>query len=481
MAASLTLYNTLARKKEPFVPLEPPKVSLYTCGPTVYQYAHIGNLRTYVFEDLLRRTLAALGYQVRHVMNITDVGHLTSDADTGEDKMEVGAKKLGKSAWEIAGFFTEAFFKDHGRLNCLRPDDVPRATDYVSKPGARWDMIGLIQALERKGLTYRTSDGLYFDTSKLGDYGKLAGLAHMEGLKGGARVEQSPEKKHLSDFALWKLSSAGEQRQMEWDSPWGKGFPGWHVECSAMAMDRLADTIDIHCGGVDHIAVHHTNEIAQSEGATGKPFARFWLHGEFLVLSGKAKMAKSADNFLTLDKLIDVGRSRGFIRGYEPLAYRYLCLTAHYRTQLELAWDAMDAAQKSLDTLRTHYWRLSQEAHGRPDEKPGFSEAFKQAIMDDLNIPMALGAAWNVVRADADLTPAKKLSLLAGFDEVLGLDLAALTRQSPPGEVLGLLKEREGARGRRDFKTADELRTRIGTFGYYVEDTPQGSRLVKRA
>ncbi len=482
MPEPIKLHNSLTRKLELLAPIHTPQVGLYTCGPTVYNYAHIGNYRTYIFEDVLGRGLGMLGYQVKHVMNITDVGHLTSDADTGEDKMEVGARRTGKTAWEIAEFYTAAFFKDYERLNCRMPDVVVKATDYVFKPDARWDMIRLIQALEKKGLTYRTSDGVYFDTAKFPRYGELAGAEHLEGLKAGARVEASPEKKNPTDFALWKFSPKNEKRQMEWDSPWGRGFPGWHIECSAMSMDTLGETFDVHCGGIDHIPVHHTNEIAQAEGATGKPLAKLWLHGEFLVLGGKAKMAKSADNFLTLDRLIEEGKNHALKAPYDPLAYRYLCLTAHYRTQLEFGWAAMDAAQRSLDTLRTHYWRLEQEADGRAaDAAPGLQEAFIAAVADDLNMPKALSLAWSVARSSADLPPATRRALLGSFDRVLGLGLDELTRRPPPATVLELIKEREGVRSRKDFAAADVLRSRIVELGYYVEDTPEGSRLVRKA
>ncbi len=306
---AVSFYNTLTRRKEPFEPLQPGSVGLYTCGPTVYNYAHIGNLRTYLFEDILKRTLLYNGYAVKHVMNITDVGHLTGDRDMGEDKLEKGAQREGKSAWEIAAHYTEAFQKDIERLNILAPTIWCKATDTIP------EQIALIRMLEEKEFTYRTADGVYFDTARFPGYTRLS-HQNLEALQEGARVEKNPEKRNATDFALWKFSPPGVQRQMEWDSPWGVGFPGWHIECSAMSMKYLGDQLDIHCGGTDHIDVHHTNEIAQSEAATGKPFFRYWMHGAFLIIAGGKKMAKSEDNFLTLEN--------AFLRhGKDPLAYRY--------------------------------------------------------------------------------------------------------------------------------------------------------------
>ena len=293
----IKIFDTYTRKKRKFVPIEKGKVGIYCCGPTVYNYAHIGNLRTYVFEDVLRRVLEYNGFEVKHVMNITDVGHLTSDADTGEDKIEVGARREGKSAWEIADFYTKAFFRDIERLNILKPKIVCKATDHIN------EMIELIKKLEEKNYTYRTSDGIYYDTSKFKEYGKLSGMNFKdlnEKLKAGARIEFNPEKKNITDFALWKFSPKDKKRQMEWNSPWGIGFPGWHIECSTMSMKYLGEHFDIHCGGIDHIPIHHTNEIAQSEAATGKKFVNYWVHGAFLVLSKNIKMAKSGENFITI-------------------------------------------------------------------------------------------------------------------------------------------------------------------------------------
>ncbi|HLP41986.1 MAG TPA: cysteine--tRNA ligase, partial [Fibrobacteria bacterium] len=319
MTPILSLYNTASRKQELFETLQPGVVRMYCCGPTVYHFAHIGNLRTYVFEDLLRRTLDYAGYASNHIVNITDVGHLTSDADTGEDKMEKGAAREGKSVWEIADFYTAAFMKDWERLNIVAPSKWTRATDHIP------EQIALVEELERKGFTYTIEgDGIYFDTAKFPRYGDFAGL-DIQGMQAGARVAVSEGKKSPTDFSLWKFSPKDKRRAMEWDSPWGRGFPGWHIECSAMAMRHLGETLDIHCGGTDHIRVHHTNEIAQSEAATGKPFARFWMHGGWLLEaptaeSGGGKMSKSSGEFVTLDVLLQ--------KGYGPMDYRYFCLSA---------------------------------------------------------------------------------------------------------------------------------------------------------
>ena len=304
----MLLYNTETRRKEEFKPLNPKQATMYCCGPTVYNYAHIGNMRTYIFEDLLCRTLR-LSMPLKHVMNVTDVGHLVSDADEGEDKMEVATAREGKSAWDIAKFYEQKFFEDFDALHCTRPTVIARATAHIP------EMIALVKTLEEKGYTYRTSDGIYYDTSKFPRYDALVGRSRLEGLKGGARVEMSDEKRNPTDFALWKFSPKDKKRQMEWDSPWGVGFPGWHVECSAMAMKYLGPTIDIHCGGIDHVSVHHTNEIAQSEAATGQKYVDYWVHGEFLVLRA-GKMSKSGGTFVTLQTLRD--------KGYDPLDYRNL-------------------------------------------------------------------------------------------------------------------------------------------------------------
>ncbi len=461
----MKLYNTLTRRKEDFAPLGS-EVTLYACGPTVYNYAHIGNLRTYIFEDLLVRTLR-LKYKVKHVMNITDVGHLTSDADAGEDKMELGAAREGKSAWDIAKFYETAFFKDFDSLNCTRPTVISRATEHIK------EMIALVKTLEEKGYTYKTSDGIYYDTSKFPAYHTLVGKSHIEGLKSGARVEFNDEKKNPSDFALWKFSPADHKRQMEWDSPWGVGFPGWHIECSAMAMKYLGPTVDIHCGGVDHVAVHHTNEIAQSEAATGKPYVRYWVHGEFLVLHS-GKMSKSAGTFLTVGELVK--------QGYSPLDYRYLCLGAHYRTQLEFTFESLDFARASLKNLKEKVAVLKKDVGNLPlGACPECKEKFFDAVEDDLNISKALALVWEVFKTP--FSAGSKLAFIQFADSVLGLDLLKEDIKEEavlPVEVTLLLKHREIARRNKDFKLSDEYRDKIAALGYTVKDTPDGQKAAKK-
>ncbi len=455
----LRLYDTYTRSLRDFQPLHGKEVGLYTCGPTVYDYAHIGNLRTYVFEDLLRRTLTFNGYQVKHVMNITDVGHLVSDADSGEDKMEKGSRRTGKTAWEIAAFYTEAFQSDLQRLNIFEPTIWCRATDHIP------EQIEFIRCIEANQFTYRTSDGIYFDTSKLPDYGYMARL-DIEGLQAGARIELG-EKRHPTDFALWKFSPPGQQRQMEWDSPWGKGFPGWHIECSAMSAKYLGKFFDIHCGGEDHIPVHHTNEIAQTEACYETRLANFWMHGYFLQL-GEEKMAKSAGGFLRVQTLID--------KGYDPLAYRFFCLSAHYRAKLSFGWEGMDAAAKSLDRLRTQAYEWGEPGTVNED----YVEQFTNQINDDLNMPRALAVTWELVRSD--LPAATKKATLLVFDQVLGLGLADWkpAEQETPAEILALLEQRQQARKEKRWADADALRNQITAAGFEIEDTPQGPRVKAR-
>jgi len=461
----MQLYNTLARMKQEFTPQKTGEVSLYTCGPTVYNYAHIGNLRTYLFEDTLKRVLLAEGLKVKHVMNITDVGHLVSDADEGEDKMEKGARREGKSAWDLARLYTEAFFADFKSLNCVMPDVLCPATEHIA------EMIALVCRLEEKGLAYKISDGIYYDTARFPGYSRLAGKSHIEGLKSGARVEFNAEKRNPSDFALWKFSPKTEKRQMEWDSPWGVGFPGWHIECSAMAMKYLGETLDIHCGGVDHIAVHHTNEIAQSEAATGKPFARYWVHGEFLIAKNAEKMAKSSGEFLTLDVLKK--------RNFSPLDYRYFNFGAHYRTQLEFSWEGLEAAAKSRAALKENVLSLLQQCGGKTgapgDGANAALDKFMAAATDDLNIPAALAVVWETMRGTA-VPPAGKLAFLSASDKVLGLDLLAAPEQAALApELMTLVHEREAARKSRDFARSDVLRKQLEEKGVLVKDTPLGT------
>ena len=470
---TLELYNTLARAREPFVPLQPPHVGVYTCGPTVYHSAHIGNLRSYVFPDVLKKTLRLLGCRVTHVINITDVGHLTSDADSGDDKVEKAARQEGRSAWEIARAYEDEFVADLKRLHIELPDHLPRATDHVA------EQKELIARLEARGFTYRTADGIYFDTAKFYDYGRLARLK-VEGLQQGSRVEMG-EKRHKTDFALWKFSPLGARRQMEWDSPWGRGFPGWHIECSAMSMRYLGETFDIHTGGSDHIPVHHTNEIAQSEAATGHPFVRFWLHGEHLVLGDDRRMGKSEGNFVRLQDLVD-GKVGG-IR--DPMAYRYLVLNSHYRKYLNFSEEALRAADTALLGLR----RLLQEggamsAEAPPQPEPGsVAERVLADLCDDLNTPKALGTLWTALR-DPTLPAVKKREAAAFAEQVLCLGLFDFARldsgqQVAPALVRELAERRWAARQARDFGESDRLRALIEQQGYTMRDRKEGYDLVR--
>jgi len=463
MPKPLTLYDNYARALRTFEPLHAGgEVGVYTCGPTVYDYQHIGNFRTFLFEDVLKRVLRWNGYRVRHVMNITAVGPLTSDADTGEDKMEKGARRTGRSAWEIAQLYTDAFLADMKALNIEDPTILCRATDHIA------EQVAFIADLEAKGFTYRTSDGIYFDTAKQPDYGFLARLDR-EGLEAGKRVDVG-EKRSPTDFALWKFSPPDETRQMEWESPWGKGFPGWHIECSAMAEKYLGDWFDIHCGGEDHIPVHHTNEIAQTEARAGTHLANFWMHGYFL-LSNDAKMAKSAGGFLRVATLVE--------RGYDPLAFRYLCLTGHYRTQLNFTWEALDAAQTGLDRMRQGFHALPHDGAAQPD--PALVERFTDEINDDLNLPRALAVAWEALRGEGD--PAVRRATLARFDEVLGLGLVTWEPRDveAPGNVEALAAARAAARKAKNFAEADRLRAELTALGWEMEDRADGYRLKPRA
>jgi cysteinyl-tRNA synthetase len=462
MPPPLTLYDNYTRTQRVFEPLVPgAAVGLYTCGPTVYDYQHIGNYRTFMFEDTLKRVLEWNGYRVNHVMNVTDVGHLTSDADTGEDKMEKGARRTGKSAWDIAQLYTDAFVADMKLLNLEDPTVLCRATDHIA------EQIDFIADIERNGFTYRTSDGIYFDTSKQPDYGYLARL-DIHGLEAGRRVEQG-EKRLPTDFALWKFSASGEKRQMEWASPWGVGFPGWHIECSAMAQKYLGNYFDIHCGGEDHIPVHHTNEIAQTEARVGTRLANFWLHGYFLLLSGE-KMAKSAGKPPLVQTLID--------HGYDPLAFRYLCLTGHYRTQLNFTWEALDAAATGLERMRASFHALPIDAAAQPDAE--LIERFTVCVNDDLNVPRALAIAWEALRGD--LPPAIKRATLARFDQVFGLGLARWTPKAidVPGAITALADARAAARKAKNWGEADRLRGELLAAGWEMEDRAGGYTL-KRA
>jgi len=463
----LYLYNTLNRKKEKFKPIADDMVGIYTCGPTVYNYAHIGNLRTYLFEDFLVRTLNYNGYNLKRVMNITDVGHLTGDMDLGDDKMEKGANREGKTAWEIASYYTDAFREDLENLNILMPDVWCKATDNIA------EQTEMVKALDEKGYLYPTQDGLYFNTAKFPDYNRLSHLP-LDDLKEGARVEKHPEKKNPTDFAVWKFSPKDSKRQMEWASPWGLGFPGWHLECSAMSLKYLGKNLDIHCGGIDHINIHHTNEIAQSEAATGDRFFNYWLHGAFLNISG-GKMAKSEDGFLTLDKAI-------LTKNINPLAFRFAALQVHYRKEMEYSEENINQAERALQSLYRQISLLTLEA-GKVDEN--FQSEFLSAINDDLNMPQALAVLFQMLKSD--LSDDVKLATTLKFDQVLGLSLQvgassqlALEEDKLPQVVISLMEERQKARQEKNWSLSDSLRQKINDLGYLVEDNGDDQSIKKK-
>jgi cysteinyl-tRNA synthetase len=462
--SELRLYNTLTREKESFAPIEPPRVKIYSCGPTVYSHQHLGNMRAYVFADLLKRTLRWFGYEVMHVVNITDVGHLTDDADAGEDKMEVAARMSGSSAWDVAEKWTRIFKQDLAKLRVEPPDVWCKATDHIA------EQIEMIQKLEAKGFTYATGDGIYFDTSKDPSYGEL-GRLRLDEQATTERIGAADEKRNRPDFALWKFSGpAAPKRQMEWDSPWGRGFPGWHIECSAMSTRYLGEQFDIHTGGVDHIPVHHTNEIAQSENALDvRPWVKLWMHGGWLMFN-KEKMSKSKGSVRTLDDLIE--------EGIEPEAYRFFLLGAHYRQQTSFTDEAMLGAQRAYQRLlrRVIELRASDESRG-PEHIEALRERFREALADDLNAPRAIAVVWEVVHSDA-IGAVQKSELLADFDQVLGLGLveASAPVQEADERIDALVREREAARAARDFGRADEIRDQLQAEGIVLEDGPDGTR-----
>ncbi len=454
-------YNTLTRKKEEFKPAEGNTVRIYTCGPTVYKDATIGNMRTFIFMDNLRRVLKYNGYQLKHVMNLTDVGHLVSDGDEGEDKMIKSAREEGKTPLEIAEYYTKLFFRDLDRLDVDMPEIICKATDYIQ------EMLEYVEALMKNGYAYETSTAIYFDVSKLDAYGLLSGI-DVRKQKAGARVDVDPEKRNPYDFALW--IKAPENHLMKWDSPWGPSYPGWHIECSTMSRIHLGEQFDIHTGGVDLIPTHHENEIAQSKGRTGKIPARFWMHQEFLLING-GKMSKSLGNVYLLQDLID--------KGYEPLVYKYFCYTAHYRSRLNFTWEGMDAAQKSLANLRESY-----QKHKDGEEKidaaqiQEWEKRFLEAINDDINMPSAMGVVWEV--AKYPLKSKELADLLLKFDQVLGLEIDQIKQdESIPTEVLELVKQRKQAREDKNWAQSDALRDQIKALGYQVEDTKEGMKIEK--
>ena len=455
----LKLFNTASRKIEDFVPLHPPKVGMYTCGPTVYLDAHIGNLRSYVMEDILLRTLELEGYEVTRVLNITDVGHLTDDADAGEDKMESSAAKSGMTVWDIAKRYTDQFLSDAESLNIKIPTGkyLCKATDHIP------EQIELIKLLESKGFTYTIRDGVYFDTAKFPSYGSFSGQK-LEDKEAGARVTENPEKHNKSDFALWKLSPKDAKRQMEWDSPWGVGFPGWHIECSAMAHKYLGQPIDLHCGGIDHVPVHHENEIAQSEAAYGVKLADFWMHVEFLLVDGR-KMSKSLGNVYTMKDLAD--------RGVDPRALRLFFLGASYRQKQNFTWEALHASQNALHRLDQTVREWTEAGTSLVD----LESEFTSALEEDLNTPKALAVMWKLIEGDA--SNGDKGATLVYMDKVLGLSLSGIIGKkiAVPSEVAALADERLKARDSKDWKASDELRLRIEQLGWTVEDGKDGQKL----
>ncbi len=465
--APVLLTNTLSGKKEIFSPIRAGSVTLYSCGPTVYSKQHIGNMRAVVFSDLLARTLKSADYHVRRVINITDVGHLVSDADDGEDKMEMGAKKEGLRAQDIAARYTKMYLDDVRMLG-VDVDDIsfPKATDYIE------EQIDIVKRLEQRGYTYRTSDGIYFDTKQFPAYGVLdhsgAKMREEAFAEIGRRIAGNDEKRHPADFALWKFSPRGARREQEWKSPWGVGFPGWHIECSAMARSLLGQPLDIHTGGIDHIPVHHTNEIAQSEAAFDKPLARFWMHGGFLTIDGE-KIAKSLGNTYYVSDVVE--------RGYSPLALRYLFLQAHYRSPLSFTWESLAAADAALERLQ----RIARTIHAEAKGVARQSDASRRVIAllrDDLATPAALALLWEAVK-DEDMGREEQLAVIEAADAVFGLSLLA-KEAAIPAHIEALLKERDIARISRDFAKSDALRIHIEESGYHVEDGPSGTVVTRR-
>lgn len=452
----MKIYNTASRKKEELKTIKDGIVEMYSCGPTVYSSPHIGNMYAYICWDLLARTLKYLGYEVHNVVNITDVGHLTSDADSGQDKMEKGSEKEGKTVWEIAKKYEAEFLENLKELNIESPWRMPRATDHIQ------EQIELIKKIESNGFTYQTSDGIYFDTARFKDYGKFANL-NLEKIREGARVEVNEEKKNPTDFALWKFSPKDEKRQMEWDSPWDVGFPGWHIECTAMSTKYLGNVFDIHTGGEDHIPVHHTNEIAQGYGAFGKMTANYWMHNAFITFGG-SKISKSSGGLYTIFDLKEMG--------FNPLAYRYLVLGSHYRKGMEFSLDSLKAADTALNKLRSYrVERLSKVSEEYKSE-------FVSKITDDLAMPEALAVVWKLMKSD--LTPEDKWTTLLDFDKVLGLSLdKEVLEETIPEGILKLVEERKTARDNKNWSESDRLRDIIKEKGYLVEDSQNSCKILK--
>ncbi len=470
----IQLYNTLSRKLETFTPISGNEVKIYSCGPTVYNYAHIGNLRTFIFVDILRRIMDYSGYEVSHVMNITDVGHLSGDDDSGEDKMLKSSRESGKTVWDIAQYYTEAFFRDTDSLNIIRPHTACRATEHIQ------EMIDLIRKLEEKGHTYTAGGNVYFSIDTFPEYGKMAGLK-LDDLQSGARIKIDSSKKNPKDFVLWFTNSKFENQVMIWDSPWGKGYPGWHIECSAMSMKYFGSHFDIHCGGTDLINIHHTNEIAQSEAATGNKWVNYWLHGEFLI-DESGKMSKSKGDSLTLSYLVE--------RGYDPLDYRYFCLGAHYRSQLQFSFNALDAAKNARLNLKERIRLIKEKCDKQPslsegsisDSGKNYLNVFNEHIGKDLNISRGLADLWQIVK-DMLLSDQEKLFLLTKMDSVFGLSLLSTEKEDfgdITQEIELLINERVDARTEQNFSRADEIRDILQKMGIEIKDTPAGTTWRKK-
>ena len=453
-------YNTMTHKKEEFIPIDDKEVRIYSCGPTVYKDATIGNMRTNIFQDNLRRTLEYNGYKVKQAMNITDVGHLVSDGDEGEDKMIKSAKQEGKTPLEIANHYTKLFFKDLERLNIELPEIICKATDNIQ------DMIKAVEKLVEKGYAYETSTAIYFDVSKLDKYPVLSNL-DVDKQKAGARVEVDTEKRNPHDFAVW--IKAPENHLMKWDSPWGPSYPGWHIECSVMSQKFLGEVFDIHTGGIDLIPTHHENEIAQSKGMCGKVPAHYWMHGEFLLING-GKMSKSLGNVYLLQDIVD--------RGYDPLVYKLFCYSIQYRKKLNFTWEGMDSAKISLDRLRDAYQKQligTDEIDNSEIEK--YRNSFKEAINDDLNMPVAMSVVWEVAKSSKK---SKKLAdLLKEFDKVLGIDIDYVQKEEIPEDIKELLLKRQEARANKNWEESDKLRDLIKEKGYIVKDSKDGQTIEK--
>ncbi len=465
------LVNSAGRQLEEFIPLKEGEVGLYCCGPTVYNYAHIGNMRAYTYEDILKRTLEYAGYKVNHVMNVTDVGHLTGDGDDGEDKMIKSAREQGMTVWDIAEHFTNAFFKDSERLNIIRPNQVCKATEHIQ------DMIDMVKTLEDKGFTYVAGGNVYFDTSKFPEYGRMANLENQD-LQHGARVAVDENKRNYTDFVLWFTNSKFEDQAMTWESPWGVGYPGWHIECSAMSTKYLGPHFDIHCGGVDHIPVHHTNEIAQSEAANGCKWVNYWLHNEFILMKS-GKMSKSKGGFITLQDLID--------KGYDALDYRYFLLGGHYRSQLVFSWESLDASRSARESLMRKIASLKTE--GKAGDVQDLSDAGKAVLAEfrdhmamDLNTPRALADIWSLLK-NRELSATDKLTLIMDMDRILGLKLDAEAaeeeEESLDADIEALITERQEARKNKDFARSDEIRDQLLEMGIQIIDSPDGPKWKK--